>query len=257
MSVIQSVKMLLPRPFRLWTKRSLGAWVRIQEEHASQCFSQEGEELIINRLLQPPKSNAPGFYIDVGAHHPHICSNTYYFYNKGWRGINIDAKPGTKALFELKRPRDINLELAIAESAGELTYYEFNLPLLNGFDLALAETRASDPAFRLTGTRQVPVRPLRDVLTEHMPEGQLIDFMSVDVEGLDLQVLRSNDWNQFRPRLILAEDASVVTLDDARSAPLCKYLATVGYTAIGKAALTMFFVADGHLVRTSTGHMIS
>ena len=122
----------------------------------------------------------------------------------------------------------------------------------------LAETRApADPSWRLLGTRQIPVKPLRDVLTEHLPSGQSIDFMTVDVEGLDLQVLRSNDWERFRPRLILAEDATVITLNDARNAPHCQYLESVGYTVIGKAALTMFFVAAGHLAQTSVGHKIN
>jgi FkbM family methyltransferase len=248
--------MLLPNPVRGRMKRVLGAWIRIQDVHSNESFSQEGEDLIINRLLEGPREHPCGFYVDVGAHHPKICSNTYYFYKKGWRGINIDAKPGTKALFDLERPRDVNVEVGIAEAVGELTYFEFDQPLLNGFDRSLAERRASDPAWRLTGTKQIPVKPLRDVLADHMPLGQMIDFMTIDVEGLDLQVLRSNDWDQFRPRLILAEDATVVTLDDAKSAPLCQYLASVGYTAIGKAALTMFFVAEGHLAETSTGHMI-
>lgn len=257
MSMTQSLKMLLPRQARARIKRAVGAWVRIQDEHATQSFSQEGEDLIIKRLFEGRNEGASGFYVDVGAHHPRICSNTYFFYKKGWRGINIDAKPGTKALFDSERPRDINLELGIAESVGELTYFEFNQPLLNGFDRTMAEMRAADPAWRLTGTRQIPVKPLRDVLAEHLPPGQAIDFMTVDVEGLDLQVLRSNDWDRFRPRLILAEDATVVTLDDARNAPLCQYLASVGYTVIGKAALTMFFVANGHLDQTSVGHKIN
>ena len=56
-----------------------------------------------------------GFYVDIGAHHPKRFSNTYIFYQRGWRGINIDAKPGTKEVFNKLRPRDINLEVPISE----------------------------------------------------------------------------------------------------------------------------------------------
>ena len=71
------------------------------------CYSQNGEDLILNRFLENKKN---GFYIDIGAHHPIRFSNTYLFYKKGWRGINIDAMPGSMDLFNKIRSRDINIE---------------------------------------------------------------------------------------------------------------------------------------------------
>ena len=67
-------------------------------------YSQEGEDMILRRLFEKQKT---GFYVDVGAHHPKRFSNTFFFYKKGWSGINIDAMPNSMRLFDKIRPRDI------------------------------------------------------------------------------------------------------------------------------------------------------
>ena len=74
--------------------------------NANLCYSQNGEDLILNRFLE---NKEKGFFIDVGAHHPIRFSNTYLFYKKGWSGINIDAMPGSMTKFNKIRPKDINI----------------------------------------------------------------------------------------------------------------------------------------------------
>jgi len=101
-------------------------------------YSQEGEDLILLRIFEKKRI---GFYVDVGAHHPFRFSNTYRFYLRGWRGINIDPMPGSMRLFNKFRKRDINLELAVGENEDTLIYYMFNEPALNTFDEGLAKTR--------------------------------------------------------------------------------------------------------------------
>ncbi len=76
-------------------------------EYAIKSYSQEGEDMILARLFENQQN---GFYIDVGAHHPQRFSNTYFFYKKGWRGINVDAMLGSMKLFNKIRSRDINIE---------------------------------------------------------------------------------------------------------------------------------------------------
>ena len=85
--------------------------------------------MILNRFFERKRN---GFYVDVGAHHPKRFSNTYTFYKKGWRGVNIDAMPGSMEKFKKIRPRDINLEFAISNKNGTLVYHMFNEPALNG-----------------------------------------------------------------------------------------------------------------------------
>jgi FkbM family methyltransferase len=223
------------------------------ERHGRAAYSQEGEDLVVARLLGLELSKRKGFYVDVGAHHPTKYSNTQYFYERGWSGINIDAMPGSMHSFRECRPRDINLEVAIAAQESELTFYQFATPELNGFDKDLAMERANVPGCKMTGTTVIPARPLSAILAEHLPAGTAIDFISVDVEGFDLEVLRSNDWNKFRPLLALVEDSESSTLQDSGHSPTAKYLDEVGYTSVARTALTTIVADRSRIVRGPFG----
>ena len=118
--------------------------------------------------------------------------------------------------------------------------FVFNLGLLNTFDEELARERAVPP-FRIERVVEVPVRPLAEILAEHVPPGTTIDLMTVDVEGRDLEVLQSNDWAMFRPRVILAEVYGT-TIGDLAADPAAEFLATCGYEAVAKTVNTCMFV---------------
>jgi hypothetical protein len=83
-------------------------------------YSQEGEDIVLQRFLQEKEK---GFYIDIGAHHPTRFSNTYLLYLKGWRGVNIDAMPGSMELFNELRPEDINIEVPVSDESKEMLFY--------------------------------------------------------------------------------------------------------------------------------------
>lgn len=187
-----------------------------------------------------------GFYVDVGAHHPQRFSNTYYFYLRGWRGINIDAAPGSMKPFKAVRPEDINLEVPISDSRQVLTYYSFNEPALNTFSPEVAAERDGLDTFRLVSEQRLETRTLAEVLDEHLAPGAEIDFMSVDVEGLDYQVLQSNDWTRFRPRVVLVEDLNVSDLQELEESSVVALLRRVGYRPICKTVYTFVFTrTDG------------
>lgn len=200
-------------------------------------YAQEGEDLILQRLFEGQKR---GFYVDVGAHHPIRFSNTYLFYKQGWRGINIDATPGSMELFRKKRPRDINLELAIAEEEAEADFYLFNEPALNTFDQQLASQRHG-PRYRVVQVRTIKKQPLAAVLREYLKLGQTIDILSVDVEGLDLEVLRSNDWQRFPARCVVVE-AAEVNLSQLDRYETHQFLSQHGYEIWAKTANTLFYL---------------
>ena len=201
------------------------------------CYGQDGEDLILNRLLE---GKTVGFFVDVGAHHPVRFSNTYFFYRRGWHGINIDAMPGSMEKFRRNRPRDINIESGVAGKRGSLAYYSFNEPALNTFDAHEAKLK-NKPPYQLIETVAVKVDRLENILDEYLPAGQQIDFLNVDVEGKDEEVLRSNDWTRFRPRFILAETLRIDMLN-LNSCPIVQFLQTVGYSPVSKAYNTSFFV---------------
>jgi len=224
------------KPLVRWLRQVLG---KSPEMQPNLCYGQDGEDLILDRLLE---RQATGFYVDVGAHHPVRFSNTYMFYRRGWHGINIDAMPGCMRLFDRVRPRDINLECGVAAQAGVLSYHRFNEPALNTFDPAEAALK-NKPPYQLLDTVDVKVERLDALLSQHVPAHQAIDFLSVDVEGKDEEVLRSNDWQRFRPRFVLAETlrTDMLHLGDC---PVVQLMLSVGYRPVAKAYNTSFFERD-------------
>jgi FkbM family methyltransferase len=198
-------------------------------------FSQEGEDGVLQRLFE---RKSEGFYVDVGSHHPQRFSNTYRFYLRGWNGINIDPLPGNKARFDALRQRDTTLELGISDCPGKLEYYSFQEPAFNTFNPGVAKSRNSP----LLSKEYVKVSRLQDVLDEHLPRGQKIDFLSIDVEGLDLQVLRSNNWQRFRPAYVLAETLGMRDVYQVINSELHSYMRSQGYSLYAKCVNTLFFV---------------
>lgn len=198
-------------------------------------FSQEGEDLILARAFEGvPK----GFYVDVGAYHPVRFSNTYLFYKRGWRGINIEARPGSKILFDKIRPNDTNIEAAISDKKETLTYYMFNEPALNGFSKPLTDSRQG-MNYNVIKELKIETCTLDEILSKHIND-QKIDFMSIDVEGLDLQVLKSNDWNKFKPTFLLVEDLSF-DFSDVASSSTFRLLHTHNYNLWGKTLNTVIY----------------
>ena len=144
------------------------------KSHAGIYFSQEGEDILLSRIFG---DQTRGFYVDVGAHHPKRFSNTCYFYNRGWQGINIDALPGSMKVFQKFRPRDTNLEIAISEKEQNLTYYMFNEPALNGFSKSISEGRQNEQ-YHIERTITIPAFPLSKILDTYLPSGQKINCLS-------------------------------------------------------------------------------
>ena len=146
--------------------------------HAGTFYSQEGEEVLLGRIFG---DQSTGFYVDVGAHHPKRYSNTYSFYKRGWRGINIDALPGSMKVFQKLRPRDINLEIAISEKEQILTYYMFNEPALNGFSKTISTKRQTEE-YQIVNTIDVSSFSLSKILNEHL-QNQNIVYQALSNQG--------------------------------------------------------------------------
>ena len=209
--------------------------------HATKSYAQEGEDLVLARILDNLKIKT-GFFVDIGAHHPTRFSNTYYFYKHGWRGINVDALPGTRKLFERMRSRDITVECGVGEKNGISTYFRFDEPALNTFSEQEAK-RKNTPPYHMIETLQVPVVTLKQILDEHLPTGMKIDFMTIDVEGLDYEVICSNDWALYRPHLILIELLNT-GIENLATHPIARLLRSHDYRIFAKTYNTFFFVAN-------------
>ncbi len=200
-------------------------------------FSQEGEDIVLERFFTGKEK---GFYVDIGAHHPTRFSNTYKSYLKGWRGINIDATPGSMKPFELMRPGDINLEVGISTGSGEIEYYIMNEPALNTFSKQRVDFLIADTPYVLVKSVVVKTKTLAQVLDEYLPANQPIDFLTIDAEGLDFEILQSNDWRKYRPSIVLTEEWSG-SLEGLSDSKLYKLLNPLGYELYAKTVSTVFF----------------
>lgn len=168
--------------------------------HHVVSYAQNKEDLLLFWLLNGKKD---GFYVDVGANDPSHFSVTRIFYDAGWRGINIEPIGKFYSRLVKDRPRDVNLNLGIAENAGELSLREYTNA--DGLSTFSAEEKASIGNRFAYKDYKVQVRPLKQVFDEHLPEGTSIDFMKVDVEGLEYEVLLSNDWEKYAPVILCIE----------------------------------------------------
>ena len=220
-------------------RRLQSAWAGLSDPFARLSYAQEGEDLILERIFE---TRSQGFYVDVGAHHPKRFSNTYLFYLKGWSGVNIDAMPGSMQPFQRLRPRDRNIEAAIAAEAAPITFYIYNEPALNS--TVPPEERNLDSAkYHVVRKETVMTRRLAEVLTETVPSQQSIDFLTVDVEGIDLHVLQSNDWQRFRPAYVLAEELRRPS-DATGPGCLAAFMRGQGYSVYCRTMNTIFFRDD-------------
>ena len=212
--------------------------------YSLKSYSQEGEDMILKRLFEKQEK---GFYVDVGAHHPKRFSNTYYFYKKGWNGINIDAMPNSMKLFNKIRPRDINIEKPISDEKQILTYYAFNEPALNGFSKELSDSRVKEENnYHIIFEKDIETSTLEEVLDTNLPRHQEIDFLSIDVEGLDFMVLKSNDFEKYKPKVILIEILGS-SLSDIDNNEISILLKKFNYLIYAKAVNTVIFIEKDFL----------
>ncbi len=171
-----------------------------------------------------------GFYVDIGAFAPIQHSNTYWFYRRGWSGINIDATPGSMKIFRRLRRRDTNLELAVSSHEGELTYYCWGVPnVMNTTSKEVADQLTLQGG-QLPEKLTIKSRTLEHILDEHLPKGQGIDFLTVDVENHNFEVIKSNNWTKYRPRIVLVEaDNNCATLDAIIASEMNIFFKSKGY----------------------------
>jgi FkbM family methyltransferase len=163
-------------------------------------YAQNREDVLLARLFP---GAGPGFYIDVGANDPVTHSVTKHFYEKGWRGINLDPHPACFARLQQDRPRDLNLQAGVSDRDGTLAFFEAEESGWSTFStLQAANLRSS--GMRLV-ERSVPVLTLAAVCERHVPPGQAIDFLKVDAESHEREVLAGADWSRWRPRAVLVE----------------------------------------------------
>lgn len=205
-------------------------------------YSQDGEDAVLAGFYED-KPNYQGFYVDIGAHHPLRFSNTQLFYERGWCGINIDATPGSMKEFNKLRKNDINIETGISDISGEAEYFLFEESALNSFDKKLSEERINH-GWKLKEKIKAHLIPINDILEKYLPLNlQRIDFISIDVEGLELQILQSFNFTKYSPDYFLIEDLSNFDKDiiDLEHGNIYRFLTNRGYIVVAKTQRVFIF----------------
>ena len=170
-------------------------------------YAMDGEDLAIDQYL---KKKDKGFYVDIGAHHPIHRNNTQLLFNKGWSGINIDVNQFSIDLFNFLRPNDLNLLNAIYDQEGEITlYYQKEFSQLNTTDKKIANESFSGN-FK---ERLVKCQTIQNILDHSRYKGKKIDFLNIDVEGAEMKVLRTLNFEIYDPKLICIEILGYRDLD--------------------------------------------
>jgi FkbM family methyltransferase len=180
--------------------RSGGLGTHPSESLAQQMmlsYAQNGEDVVLSRAFADQKV---GFYIDIGACHPVDDSVTLHFYERGWHGVNVEPDRDLHAQLQQSRLRDVNLLAAVAQTRGRMEFHPTGTRGHGTLDTSLASERSVGRA-----AERVPTFRLSDVIDCYGPDAREIDFLKIDVEGWEAEVIASGDWVRHRARVLVIE----------------------------------------------------
>lgn len=197
-------------------------------------YSQYGEDVVLRDWFH---DHPPGVFVDVGCYHPRKFSNTYWLYKRGWRGVNIDIDPLKIQAFRLARPHDINILAGVGDQETTATVYRFGK---YGLGTTIDPDLAAATREPLREKQTVQIRTLESILAETPWKDAPIDLLSIDVEGMDLAVLRGFDLARHHPKLIMIE-LHADAIGDVLESGLHRYLSERDYVLCNWVGLTLFY----------------
>ena len=175
---------------------------RLRDSYSTPSFSQCGEDIIVDYLFRLRGIEQPS-YIDIGAYHPFVLSNTARFHERGCRGVNVDPNPNAICLFKKHRKEDINLNVGISDRGGESDFFLMEDRTLSTFSPSERD-HLENHGQRRAGVEKMQLMTLPEVIDRYCG-GIFPDFMSLDVEGMELPILRSIDFEKCFPKVICVE----------------------------------------------------
>jgi hypothetical protein len=192
----------------------------------NRIYSQFGEDFIIEKIFRHQKK---GFYIDIGCFHPKVASNTYKLYRKGWKGINIDAEKRKIRLFTYFRRRDINLSTIVSDKPDE--FLEFIIRKDGSYG-SMNKIYESGDSMRCNDfiIEKEPNANINTILNQYC-QSTLIDFLNVDVEGADMSILKSINYDKYPIKVICAENHST-SIESMVTSEMYKLLINNNYSLI-------------------------
>ena len=177
---------------------------KLKEPFLKPSYSQCGEDMIVDYIFRLRGIYQPS-YIDIGANHPYYLSNTAFFYEKGCRGINIEANPQLISLFKKCRPEDVNLNIGIDKREAELDFYIMEDNTLSTFSKQEYD-QMIESGKKLLRVEKIKLETVAYVVKKYFND-KFPDFLSLDVEGMDFDILQSIDFEKYSPKIICVEAA--------------------------------------------------
>ena len=224
---------------RVIKKTLLYGLYRILKFRPFRSHSAFGEEILVNRFF---KGINNGFYIDVGALNPKVGSLTYLLYKKGWKGLNIDLTKENIKLFKFLRKRDISIQVAISDKKQDIQSYIFD----QGSGLNTVEkTHANKWAKRINKKYKI-VQIKSDTLNNIIQKNNVpktFEYLNIDVELHEINVLKGLDFGKFRPKLITVE-IHCDSVEQIKNNAVYKFLISKRYKLISFYHLTCFFIPE-------------
>ena len=159
------------------------------------AYSHWGVDLIITKLLN---SKNKGIYIDVGCHHPFLNNHSYLLYKSGWEGINIDIDYNSIDMFNFFRKSDVNIQTAVTDHKGEVDLFFYH-------NRAAKNTISKEFGSDAKEQKKINSDTLNNIIENSKFKNSKIDFVSIDVEGNEMNVLNGFNLNKYKPKLILLE----------------------------------------------------
>lgn len=197
-------------------------------------FSQFGEDLAIQRWLDKFNTKK-GIYVDVGAFHPIHANNTNLLHKQGWRGINIDLSSEKIARFNQFRPRDFNLVAAVSDSESEITILEYDGGLTDRIALSKDDNKSA-VGQKPVHSKVLPTQTLDTIISQCDFPVDTVDYLDIDCEGHDLNVLKGLNLKKYKPKVITIE-----ALDDNNESEIISYLNNNDYILREKIYRTLLF----------------
>lgn len=210
--------------------------------HEKVSYSQSGEDIIIDYIFRLRKITKPS-YLDLGANHPFSLNNTFLFYQRGAKGVNIDANPDLIKLFDQQRPDDINVNLGVGKENGKLDFYVFEYDALSTFS-EIEAMKLQAIGQKLAATISVPIKNVNDIVKEYCG-GFYPDFVSIDVEGLDEEIIASMNLTSSKPKVICLETVEYTPDGTGRKrTALIQQVTDAGYTVYADTNINTIFVEN-------------
>lgn len=212
--------------------------------HGSTSFGQSREDawfLDTLRARNVPWADS-GFYVDLGANHPIVFSATYLLYKAGWSGITVDPIPSLCALHRRLRPRDVCLNVGVGAACEQRRFWETAPDFFSSFseeDTMRAEKKGLCAILRETAVSLVAPSDI----VAHVLAGRTVNYLTIDTEGLDGEILSNWPWDKFMPDIISCE-ASAMSREESEAD---KVLKGRGYTAMRRFEVCVFWVSPRFL----------